>query len=277
MILRVVNNIMKKGNYTKKNSFQWDKWANDNCIWTMPISHEEYVNACKGEYSIYLTPTKPLPREWLGELSSSCVLGLASAGGQQIPLLASQGAKVTVLDISKRQLESERIVAEREKYSVNLVQGDFSKPLPFENNTFDLIINPVSNSYLQDILPLWKECARVLKSGGTLLSGFANPVVYMFDVLENELTVRNKLPLNPLVDYPDDVLEKIVNKDGVQFSHTLSDQIDGQLQAGLRIMNFFEDSHPKSEDTNYDTYIGAIASRLTHYMPIYCATRSIKI
>jgi len=262
--------------YVQTNSLQWDKWVEDKCIWTIPITHDEFVRAAHGDFSLFVTPTIPIPKEWLGELVSYEVLGLASAGGQQIPLLAAQGAKVTVFDNSSMQLNSEKAVAIREQYNVTTVQGDMTRRLPFDDCTFDYIINPVSNSYISDVRSVWKECYRILKHKGILISGFANPVVYMFDAFADGLSVKNKLPLNPLADYAEDVLKKVISRDGVQFSHTLEEQINGQLQAGLILTDLFEDFHPVSEETKYDTYIGSIASRLTKYMPIYIATRSIK-
>ncbi len=42
------------------------------------------------------------------------------------------------------------MVAKREGLKINTVQGDMTKPFPFENETFDIIFNPVSNAYIED-------------------------------------------------------------------------------------------------------------------------------
>ena len=70
---------------------------------------------------MFLTPTKPVPHGWFGELKGKKLLGLASGGGQQIPIFAAQGAVCTVLDYSSVQCESERMVAEREGYGVEIL------------------------------------------------------------------------------------------------------------------------------------------------------------
>ena len=49
---------------------------------------------------------------------------------------------------------------------------DISKPFPFADNSFDMIFNPISNCYIEDIMPMWGECARVIKSGGVLMMAF---------------------------------------------------------------------------------------------------------
>ena len=119
------------------------------------------------------------------------MLGLASGGGQQMPIFTALGAVCTVLDYSDRQIEQERMVAEREGYLITLLQEDMSKPLPFANDTFDIIFHPVSNCYIEEVKPLWKECYRVLKKGGILLSGLDIGVNYLFD--EEEKTLINTL------------------------------------------------------------------------------------
>jgi AcrR family transcriptional regulator len=70
---------------------------------------------------------------------------LASGGGQQMPVFAALGAFCTVLDYSPLQLESERVVAEREGYDIKIIRGDMTKRLPFEDNEFDIVFHPVSN------------------------------------------------------------------------------------------------------------------------------------
>ena len=63
----------------------------DGWIWGMPISHEVYERAVKGDWDMVLTPTKPVPKSWFPQLSGSRILGLASGGGQQMPIFAACG------------------------------------------------------------------------------------------------------------------------------------------------------------------------------------------
>ena len=46
-----------------------------------------------------------------------------------------------------------------------------TRTLPFADETFDLIVNPVSNCYIKEVEPVFKECYRVLKRGGELIGG----------------------------------------------------------------------------------------------------------
>ena len=82
--------------YQDINARTIDQWVENGWEWGKPISHEEYVNALKGEWKVLLTPTKPVPKEWFGNLKGKRVLGLASGGGQQMPVFAALGAQCTV-------------------------------------------------------------------------------------------------------------------------------------------------------------------------------------
>ena len=181
-----------------------------------------------------------MPRTWLPDpLRGTRVLGLAAGGGQQMPVLACAGAVCTVLDFSDRQIETERLVAKREGYPITTVQADMTEPLPFDDDSFDVIVHPVSNCYVENVFAVWLECFRVLKPGGRLLSGLDNGFGYIFDD-DYENVVRG-LPFNPLRT-PDLMDELDVADWGVQFSHTLEDQIRGQLRAGFRLVDCYEDT-----------------------------------
>ncbi|VFT25172.1 putative methyltransferase [Pseudomonas aeruginosa] len=51
----------------------------------------------------------------------------------------------------------------------------------FADASFDLVFNPISNLYVDDVLPVWRECARVLRPGGKLLASFYNPALFIED------------------------------------------------------------------------------------------------
>ena len=144
--------------YTEINSKTIDKWVEDGWEWGQPITHEIFEKAKNNDWSVVLTPNKPVPKEWFCEMKGAKVLGLASGGGQQMPIFAALGADCTVLDYSERQLQREIEVAKRENYEITTVRADMTQPLPFEDEAFDLIFHPVSNCYIEDVLPVWKEC-----------------------------------------------------------------------------------------------------------------------
>lgn len=247
-------------NYQDINAQTIDRWIDEGWEWGIPISHEAYVNALAGEWDMLLTPMKYVPHSWFGDLRGKKVLGLASGGGQQMPIFAALGADCTVLDYSPKQLESERMVAQREGYEIEIIRADMTKPLPFADETFDLIFHPVSNCYVEEVKPIFKECARILKHGGVLLCGLDNGVNYL--VNEDETAIVNTMPFNPLKN--EEQRKQLEEDDcGIQFSHTVEEQIGGQLEAGLMITHIYGDTNG----------VGRL-----HEMNIECyfATRAVK-
>ena len=247
-------------NYQDINSKTIDRWITEGWEWGIPISHETYARALKGEWDVLLTPTKPVPHSWFGDINGKKLLGLASGGGQQMPIFSALGADCTVLDYSDKQLESERTVAEREGYGIRIIRADMTKPLPFSDSEFDIIFHPVSNIYVEEVKPIFRECFRILKSGGILLSGLDNGV--NFFVGEDERLIVNKLPFNPLKN-PEQMKLLADDDGGIQFSHTLDEQMGGQLEAGFMLTDIYE-------DTNGSGYLHELN------IPTFFATRAVK-
>ena len=226
--------------YQDINAETIDRWVREGWEWGRPVSHEEFDRARRGEWDVFLTPTRPVPHAWLGELRGKRILGLASGGGQQMPIFAALGAECTVLDYSPLQVESERRIADREGYAIRILRGDMTKPLPFPDGEFDLIFHPVSNCYVEEVRPIWRECFRVLRPGGTLLAGTDHFVNYIVDPEERQIV--NSLPFNPLRN-PEHRRQLEEQDAGMQFSHSLTEQIGGQLEAGFLLRELYEDTN----------------------------------
>ena len=234
--------------------------------WSQPVSPEVIAKAKQGEFSVLLTENIPVPRRWFPHLEGADVLCLASGGGQQGPILAAAGANVTVLDNSPAQLKQDQLVAERESLSIHTVEGDAADLSTFANESFDLIFNPVSTVFMSDVRAVWKECARVLRPGAILMTGFMNPVHYIFDLYKADqgiLEVAHSIPYSDLKSIPKEDLDELVEKGlPVEFGHSLTDLIGGQCDAGFVITDMYEDI--------------MLDSPLHKYHPSYIATRAIK-
>jgi SAM-dependent methyltransferase len=140
----------------------------------------------------------------------------------------------------------------------------------FPDRNFDLIVHPVSNCFVPDVRPVWTEAFRVLRRGGVLLAGFNNPAVYLFDYeladRTGVLQVKCTLPYSDLTSLTDEERQRYIESGApLEFSHTLEDQIGGQLDAGFLLTGFFEDAYAEAEN-----------DRLTSYMPTFIATRAVK-
>jgi len=234
----------------------WDKEVKKGNQWTVPVGPAVISAAREGKWEIILTPTKPVPRSWFPEDLSGCeVLCLASGGGQQGPTLAAVGANVTVFDNSPNQLAQDRLVAERDDLAITTVEGDMRDLSAFSDESFDLIVNPVSNCFVPEIQPLWDEAFRVLRHGGALLAGFNNPLLYLFDPekeKEGILQVRFSLPYSDLTSVTEEERRRYYGEDApIDFGHTLEEQIGGQIKAGFVICGFYEDTFPEELISDY--------------------------
>ena len=265
--------MLSDKNYTEKNSRAIDMWVDEGWIWGTAVTSGEIARVKEGEWGVLLTPTKFVPKKWFEpyykdlKLTGAKLLGLASGGGQQMPVFATLGADCTILDYSDKQLSSEMLVAEREGYNINIVKADMTTPLPFPDNSFDIIFHPVSNCYVEDVYHVWNECYRILKPGGVLLAGMDNGASYLFNYDFNDNDVPEigkiyKMPFNPLKN--PELYEEFSNPDDAyEFSHTIEEQIGGQLKAGFILTDLYE-------DVDTETF-------LSHYnFPEYIATRAVK-
>jgi len=257
-------------NVQEYNSAAWDhEVEGGENIWTRAVGPEVIAEARKGNWSVVLTPVKPVPPEWLGDIAGKDILGLASGGGQQMPIFAAAGARVTCLDNSAAQLAQDRFVAEREGLEIRLEKGDAAELSRFADESFDLVFHPCSNMFTPDVMPIWRECFRVLRPGGVLLAGFANPVIYLFDRYSEEklgeLKVRHKIPYSDAGSLEESELQEMLDqKEPLEYSHTLTDQIAGQIEAGFQLTGFFED------------YWSGNTRPLNAFIPPFIATRSLK-
>ena len=251
------------------NKTAWNRQVDRGNRWTVPVSSADVEAARRGDWTVLLTPRKPVPRDWFPAMAGVRVLCLASGGGQQGPIFAAAGASVWVFDNSPRQLEQDRAVAERDGLDLETVQGDMADLGSFEDGTFDLVFHPVSNCFVPDVNPVWREAYRVLRTGGILLAGFANPVLYLFDDddagTEHELTVKRIIPYSDADSLSaDELLQYRLEGLPLEFGHTLEDQIGGQLRAGFVLLGLYEDSH----------HLDDVA--IARHIPTFMATRAMK-
>ncbi|RWZ60641.1 class I SAM-dependent methyltransferase [Halobacillus fulvus] len=254
---------------TQQNCTAWDQKVEEGSRYTKSVSAEVVEKARNGEWGITVTTEKNVPRNWFPQsLKDLKILCLASGGGQQAPVLAAAGADVTVTDISKKQLEQDQKVADRDGLSLTTIQGDMIDLSDFEDESFDMVVNPVSNLFVKDLHLVWKETNRVLKSNGVLITGFTNPLLWIFDdeqERKGNLDVKHSIPSSTL-DYlsEDDVEEYIQSNQTIEYAHTLEDQIQGQIDAGFAINGFYEDDFGGSRI-------------LDNHIKTFIATRAIKV
>jgi ubiquinone/menaquinone biosynthesis C-methylase UbiE len=251
-------------NVTEYNRSIWDKYVENNVRWTIPVSKDDIENARNGIWNIVLTPVKPVPYSWFPHLQGLKILGLACGGGQQGPILAALGADVTIFDNSDNQLNQDRNLSDEFNLNIKTVQGDMKDLSVFADMSFDVIFNPCSVVFIDNVKPVWKECFRVLKTNGILMTGLINPISFQLDQAVNPFQLIYTQPYSDLCSLPKEMLDDIMkNQEALEFGHSLTEQIGEQLRAGFLMTDFYED------------YWGG-DSAIDKYFPAFFATRAIK-
>lgn len=269
--------------YLEHNRGAWNRLASGGCQWSEPASDAAIEEARHGRWSLTVAGPDELPRHWWPDVADIEVLCLAAGGGQHASLLAAAGAAVTLFDLSDNQLAVDRDLCARHNLSVRIEQGDMTDLSRFGESSFDLIINPVSNPYVPDVEPVWRACARVLKSGGRLIAGSINPLNYLFEENTGEvfaekagegnagegrrgLTVTHALPFIEIDTLTPAAREAALARGMVlTWSHSLTALIDGQLRAGLNLAGLQESRRRDAR-----------APAINRYAPTYLSTLAFK-
>ena len=228
---------------SETNRKAWNNEARNGNFWTLIVSEKDINAAKKGEPEIRVTPFKAVPLEWLSCLKGKDVLVACGGGGQQTPLLAAYGCRVTSIDISDKQIEQDKAALEKYGLVADLIRGNVLE-MPFADQSFNAVIMPQAMNFIEDLELLYKQIHRVLKDGGTFIFGMANPAIYMFDerVQEHRLRIKYTIPFSHTKSFSETELRKRLERsDTVEFSHTLDSIIGGLTRAGFIIDGYFSD------------------------------------
>ena len=133
----------------------------------------------------------------------------------------------------------------------------------FADASFGLIVHPISNCFVADVRPVWREAFRVLRPGGAMLAGFLNPIRFLFDDVKAErglFEVRHSIPYSDLSSIGEAERRRYTDKnEPLCFGHTLEDQIGGQIEAGFVLAGYYEDGEPELPLSKY--ILSSIATR----------------
>lgn len=245
---------MKKREIFEHNQKAWDYSVEQQYKWSVPVDAEVIVAAKEGRFQIFLSPKTPVPHSWVDQLKNKKVLGLASGGGQQGPILAALGAEVVILDISPAQLELDQSVAKQFGLQLKTELGNAEDLSQFSDESFDFIINPVSNCFFPELPPVWKECHRVLKKNGEIIFAFNNPVGYQFDFEQanrGHYHLKYGQPFSDLISLSENEKKRFLRPESpLEFGHSMEQQLGDLINSGFVICGFFEDKWDHEDPIN---------------------------
>jgi SAM-dependent methyltransferase len=130
-----------------------DKVAND--VWN---AHYERVNALR----------------LVGDVSGKRLLDAGCGPGAHAADLADRGATVTAIDASSALLE---IAATRLGDRATIVRADLNEPLPFVDDSFDVVLASLVLHYLRQWVPTLSEFHRILVPRGRLVISTHHPAL----------------------------------------------------------------------------------------------------
>jgi ubiquinone/menaquinone biosynthesis C-methylase UbiE len=146
------------------------KYMNNNMEIVKSLYSEEYAIGDMRDY------TKKKLKVWENEVVSyfpvkSWVLDIGCGMGREAFCLYDKGFKITAIDISENVIEpAKQFALESKRYIEFLLTNGLD--LPFENNTFDVVIIWSQTFGLfygeENKIHILKECNRVLKRNGLL-------------------------------------------------------------------------------------------------------------
>jgi SAM-dependent methyltransferase len=208
------------------------------------------------------------PEGWLGgNVRGMQVLCLASGGGLQSAMLAAAGAEVTVADISSEMLNLDRKVAREHGLKVTCLEASMES-LPVADESFDVVLQPVSTCYVPDISAVYREVRRVIRSGGTYISQHKQPASLQAAITLGPHGYELQEPYDRSGPLPPTAESLHREADTLEFLHTWTQIAGGLCRAGFVIEDLVE-----PRPNNAVPALAAFAER-SRYLPPYVKIRA---
>lgn len=182
---------------------------------------------------------------WLGgNVRGRRVLCLAAGGGRHSLLFAAAGAEVTVVDLSPRMLELDRLGAARRGLQVRVVETSMEELSMFGAGSFDIVIQPVSTCYVPEVMPVYRAVARVTAPGGLYVSQHKQPASLQAEVVSSGRGYRVVEPYyrsGPLPASGEGCLHREAGT--LEFLHRWDELIGGLCRSGFVLEDLVEPGH----------------------------------
>ena len=169
-------------------------------------------------------------------------------------------------------IDQDNRIAQERGLKLKALVGSMDDLSMIENDSFDLVTQPVSTCYIPNLLKVYEEISRVLRVGGHYLSQHKQPINLQSapTPYQNGYAVTqsyyDKGPLPPLSG---DFEHR--EKGALEFVHRLEELIGGLCRAGFVIEDLAEPNHG-----NEAAEPGTFRHR-SHYVPPYVAIKALRI
>ena len=219
---------------TAHNARSWDRLAQQSA----PLAH-----AARDED--FVRPLETVdPLGWLGgSVEGKNVLCLAAGGGRQSALYAAAGAKVVVVDISDEMLRRDREVAIERRLSIHPVKTSMDDLSMFADEEFDIVIHPVSTCYVPDVIAVYRQVARIVRSGGLYISQHKSPVSLQVPTKPQSAGYALEQPYYQNGPLPASEPSRIREMGTLEFLHRWEELLGGLCRVGFVIEDLVEPFH----------------------------------
>ncbi len=229
---------MKPSDYVAQaNQNMWEAEVQKGGGYTQPWLNLDVAvlqHLAAGELDPFPEPLYELfPYQLLQDAVGKDVLCLAAGGGQQTAVFGLLGANVTVVDLTRGQLDGDEKAAAHYGYPITTVQADMRDLSALSDSAFDLVFQADSLAYVPDLRKVYDEVARVLRSGGLYRVKHSQPAVH-----RTKWNGRNYIINAPYA-------ETIQHREdgGIEFRHRIDDIFNSLLDAGFTIQRVYEAPH----------------------------------
>lgn len=144
----------------------WNETADSE--WYQSLRTDDIIaRLAENPTSVFHHSVYNLINKYIPDLRNKKVLLPSSGDNHAAFAFALLGAEVTSADISEKQLEHAKAIADKLKLKINFVCDDTTQLSNFPDNSFDLVYTSNgTHTWIADLPTMYKNIHRVLKSGG---------------------------------------------------------------------------------------------------------------
>lgn len=179
-----------------------------------------------------------------GSLVDRHVLCLAAGGGTHAPLFALAGAEVVVVDFSLPLLQIDETIARDNSLRIRTVHASMEDLSVLEQASFDCVVQPVSTCYVQNVGLVYRQVARVLRSGGLYVSQHKSPASLQAELRSSK---NGTMLIGPCVSgraaSPVSCETALRERDMCEIIHSIEDLIGGLCRCGFVVEDVVEPTH----------------------------------